>query len=213
LRAYSLINLALVATHQGDPASARALYEESLAIAREIGDKHGIAASLGGLGIAADSQGDTASARPLHEESLALQRELGNQQGMAVSLFNLGSLACKEGDYTASQSCLTECLRLCLALGEKRFTFFALGGFGALATAQGQPERATRLYGASAALSAAIGVPLTAHRRKEADRDLATLRATLGEAVFDSAWSAGRALSWEQAIEYALEDGQFNPGA
>ena len=43
------------------------------------------------------------------------------------------------------------------------------------------------------------------NEREEAQRGLAALRATLGDVAFDSAWSAGRALTWEQAIEYALE--------
>jgi hypothetical protein len=62
------------------------------------------------------------------------------------------------------------------------------------------------LYGASDGLRAVIGAPRPPNEREEADRDLAALRATLGEAAFDSAWAAGRALTWEQAIEYALED-------
>jgi hypothetical protein len=131
---------------------------------------------------------------------------------MARSLNNLGLLACKEQDYAASRSCLAECLRLCLVLGAKRLTAYALEGCAGLAQAQEQPERATGLYGASDGLRAVIGVPLPPRGREEADRDLAALRVTLGEAAFDSAWTAGRILTWEQAIEYALsEEEQESP--
>jgi hypothetical protein len=34
----------------------------------------------------------------------------------------------------------------------------------------------------------------------------ATLSAALNEEVFDSAWRAGLAMTWEQAVEYALEE-------
>ena len=38
------------------------------------------------------------------------------------------------------------------------------------------------------------------------DRLLAELQAALGEAAFRTLLAQGRALTWEQAIEYALED-------
>ena len=56
--------------YQGDYPAARARHEESLAIWRQLGDRRGIAASLGNLGTVACDQGDLASARALHEESL-----------------------------------------------------------------------------------------------------------------------------------------------
>jgi tetratricopeptide (TPR) repeat protein len=204
--ANSLNNLGIVASDQGDDSSARSLYEESLAIYREIGNKVGIAYLLDSLGVMASDQGDYSSARSLHEESLAIRREIGDKWGIAVSFVNLGPLACKEHDYSASRSCLAECLTLCLVLGEKHITAYALEGCAGLAQAQEQPERATRLLGASDGLRAAIGVPLPPFEREEIERDLAALRATLGEAAFDAAWSAGQALTWEQAIEYALEE-------
>ena len=36
--------------------------------------------------------------------------------------------------------------------------------------------------------------------------DIAALRAALGEAAFTVAWAEGRAMTLEQAIEYALAD-------
>jgi DNA-binding NarL/FixJ family response regulator len=38
------------------------------------------------------------------------------------------------------------------------------------------------------------------------EQDLAAVRSTLGEASFEAAWAEGRAMSPEQAIEYALEE-------
>jgi hypothetical protein len=54
--AISLINLGNVAWNQGDYAAARALYQESLLLGREMGDKRGIVETLIGLaGVAAGS--------------------------------------------------------------------------------------------------------------------------------------------------------------
>src|SRR5262249_18209393 len=63
----------------GDCVSARTLYEESLEIKRELGDRQGIAGSLHNLGLIAKFQGDYDSARSLFEEALAINRETGNR--------------------------------------------------------------------------------------------------------------------------------------
>jgi tetratricopeptide (TPR) repeat protein len=204
--ALNLNNLGSVAMEQGDYASARAFFEEALALNREVGKRAFEADSLDNLAAVAYQQGDPDLARALLEESLTIHQELGHKGGMASWLVNLGSLAWQKGDCATSWSCLAECLRLCLALGDKRSTASVLEGCAGLAQAQQQPQRAVRLYGASDALGAALGVPLPPNERAEVDRLLAALRATLGEAAFDSAWSAGRALTWEQAIHYALEE-------
>jgi len=204
--ASSLDCLGSVAFEQGDYASAQALLEGSLAIYRELGDRHGVASSLNALGLVTQEQGDYASARSCFEECLAIDRELGDKQGMSGSFINLGDLARKEGDHGASRSFLAEGLRLCRELGDRRYTAPALEDFAALAGAQQQPERAARLYGASEALREGVGAPLGPAGREEVERDLAALRAALGDEAFDSAWSAGRAMTWEQAVGHALEE-------
>ena len=78
-----------------DHASARAYFEESLNIWKEIGDRRGIATSHNNLGEVARSQGDYASARAYHEESLTIYWEIGEQRGVAYSLEAFASLADK----------------------------------------------------------------------------------------------------------------------
>jgi hypothetical protein len=43
--------------------------------------------------------------------------------------------------------------------------------------------------------------------RTQRDRAVAALPAALGETTFDATWAAGRALSLEEALAYALENG------
>jgi tetratricopeptide (TPR) repeat protein len=206
--ANALMNLGTVAGEQSDHASARSLFEEGLALQQELGDKRGITMSFMNLGSVASDQGDYASARSLFAEGLALQKEIGDKSGIVIALVNLGLLASKERDYAASRSCLAECLRLCLTLGDRLIAAYALEGFAALAKVQERPDKATRLYGAADALRESVGVPLPPSEREEVGGELAVLRATLGENTFNCAWAAGRAMTWEQAIEHALaEDG------
>ena len=71
-------------------------FEESLAIARALGDQRGIAEALLGLAHEAERIGKHAEARPLVEEAVAIFRELGDEPSLARSL---GGLAWLENDY------------------------------------------------------------------------------------------------------------------
>src|SRR5438309_805223 len=61
-RAKALLGAGKLAHFQGDCGAARALFEESLAIFRELGCKRGIAWSLRSLGDVAAGQGDRGAA-------------------------------------------------------------------------------------------------------------------------------------------------------
>src|ERR1019366_7073761 len=74
-RADALNGAGALAYMQGDYVAARSLYEDSLAIRQELGDRRGVAGSLNNLGIVASHQGDYAAARSLYEDALILNRE------------------------------------------------------------------------------------------------------------------------------------------
>ncbi|HUS15477.1 MAG TPA: tetratricopeptide repeat protein, partial [Chloroflexia bacterium] len=95
--ATSLTNLGGAAWGRGDYATARALFEESLGLARELGHRSGIADSLCNLGEVLTAQGDFETARRLHEESLRIRQELEDRWGTAFSLEGLARLAYRQG--------------------------------------------------------------------------------------------------------------------
>jgi len=163
-----------VAYVQGDYASARSLFEESLAISRELGSKLSIAQSLNSLANVAWSEGDYATARTLLEESLAIRRELGNKLGIAVCLAGLGGVAAGMGQAQA---------RLQTRV---------------------QAQWGARLLGAAEALLEAMSAVLEADDRIVYEQGKASARAQLSAEEFEKAWVEGRAMSMEQAIEYAL---------
>jgi predicted ATPase len=205
--ASSLNNLGNVARYQGDYLAARSLYGESLALRREVGHKAGVALSLHNLGITAAEQGDYPGARSLFLESLALRRELDDKGGVGASLVNLGPLLAKEEDVAGARACLAECLTLCRELPDRRFAASTLEGLARLADTQGRRERAARLYGAAQALRAVIGFPLPPITRERNERDLAKLEALLGPESYAAAFAAGQSLSFQRALDDALDDG------
>ncbi len=127
----------LVSAGQGDYASGRAFYEESLAIWRQLGNREGIATLLGNLGFVAYCQGDDASGHAFYEESLAIRREVGDKWGIALSLNNLGSVACRKGNYEKANVLFKESLALWQELGDQQNIAMVLTGLGLAACGQG----------------------------------------------------------------------------
>jgi predicted ATPase/class 3 adenylate cyclase len=122
-----------LAQMQGDYADARALFEASLGIRRELGDKQGIAGSLNNLGTLAFDQGDYASAPTLYEEALALNREVGNRAWEAINLNNLGNLANTLCDDMSARALHEQSLAIRRELGDQQGIAGSLNNLGVAA--------------------------------------------------------------------------------
>jgi tetratricopeptide (TPR) repeat protein len=189
---------------QGDIASARALFEESLAISQEVGNRMGISHSLADLGTVAFEKGDYPAAGALYQKSLAISRELGNRLGIAHTLDNLGEVAFEQGDYPAARKLFKEGLVIWRELGNRAGIADSLEALAAVVAGLGGSLRAARIWGVAERLREEIGSPLL--ERPRYDRRVAAARAALGDdAAFERAWKEGRALTLEQAIELAFE--------
>jgi tetratricopeptide (TPR) repeat protein len=202
--AWSIHQLGHLASNQGDYEMARGLYEESLAMFRELEQPSGIATSLAEQGNVALKQGDLEAAGSFYEESLAISRELGNKVSIAVALNNLGKIAREQGDPRTARALHGESLEIRRELGDKGGFPWSLEAFARLA-APGDPERAARLWGAAEALRDSLGLPLPPNERPEYDRHRTAAREVLGDEAFARAWAAGREMALEEAIRYALE--------
>jgi hypothetical protein len=74
-------------------AAARQYAERSLAMARDIGDRHTEARALSMLAESPDIDGDEQAARELAEHGVGIARELGDLQLLAEQLQFLGFVA------------------------------------------------------------------------------------------------------------------------
>jgi non-specific serine/threonine protein kinase len=207
--AAGLSGLGMVLYEQGDYLGATTRLEESLALFRKLGDQQGIAITLGQLGLGVFFQGSLGPARTLLEESLALLRGLGLEPMVANALVALAWVAYFEGDYGRARPLGEESLAISRDLGGRAGCAECLLLMAGLALAQGHPQRAAQLGAAAEALRTAVGASLlySPAMRAQMSRGLAALRSALGEEAFAAAWAAGLALTPEQAIAYALEDG------
>ncbi|MCH8925549.1 MAG: tetratricopeptide repeat protein, partial [Proteobacteria bacterium] len=87
--AWTLLPLANISLGSGDMKQAKALYEQSLPMMADIGDRHGEGAVLLGLGMAADFWGDTDEAQRLLTDAQTSLREGGGGQGLSWPISNV----------------------------------------------------------------------------------------------------------------------------
>jgi predicted ATPase/DNA-binding SARP family transcriptional activator/DNA-binding CsgD family transcriptional regulator len=196
----------LAINREGDYVRGMALWEESLALAREAGDTFRVGTTLCNLGYAALMQGDHVRAMALSEEALALAHELGSAGGeiFPETLVNLGLAALGQGDHERAAASFEEALVMSRSVGRKPTVINALEGMASLAGAVGEAIRAARLRGAAEAAREATGIALPPGERVLHEPYLAATRSGVGEAVWDEALSEGREMSLEEAAEYAL---------
>jgi tetratricopeptide (TPR) repeat protein len=136
----------------GDYNQARRLYEESLHIAEELGDRAGVARVLHNLGVLAQQQGDYGRAWQFYEESLRIAEELGDRAGVAQTLHGLGNLAYLQGDYGQARQFYQESLRIAEELGDRVGVASLLHNLGSVLQALGD------LAGAKACYERALGI-------------------------------------------------------
>ncbi len=156
-RANALRALGDLAYREGNYSTAHPLFDESLAIFRELNDEQGIARSLNNLGLITLEQGDYENCRLLFEESLAIQRKLGDRIGIAKSLNNLGLVALQHGDYATAYRLLEESLSIEREMGNKLGIAISLMNLGEVARPQGNFSLARALYEESLTIFRELG--------------------------------------------------------
>lgn len=205
--AWALGRLGWLSHFQGDVAAAGRLLAESVAIARQVGDTQGTALSLFLLAQVIERQGDLATARAYVEESQATWHELRDGRNLALSFVVLGRLALAQGDHIGARHLWTEGLRISSDVQDKYAFGCLLGSFVALAAAEQQPVRALRLAAAAEAVFQRIGIPLPFGTGKLVERGRAQAMQAVDGATQATARAEGQAMTLEQAIAYALEEG------
>jgi predicted ATPase/DNA-binding CsgD family transcriptional regulator len=199
-------NLGHALAHHADPETAAVVKAEVETLLADSGDR-AVAAHLAHfLGLVAVAEKDLDEMRLRLKEALAIYRELEDTRNVALCLPALGIFTLVFGDFEEAEKLFEEGLAWERRLKYKTLIFFHLMGLAAVATHRDHLRRAAKLYGASEALREASGLSPRPFGRIAYDYEgyLATVRGGLDEPDFDAAWSEGRAMSLEQAIEYAL---------
>jgi predicted ATPase len=203
--ASALSNLADVANAQGEDALARSLLEEALSIFHELGNGVGVAWSFNHLGDMARDRGDLAEARRFYQEGADSFGKVGDRWGLARSLADLGYLACQQDDPATAHSFFGQALRIFLDLRHQRGIAKVLEGFAFLAAQQHNAERALTLAGAAASLRQTMQAPPRPGEQTKLDQALQSAWQHKDPEPAQAAWTAGRNMRLEQAVQYALD--------
>ena len=203
-----LQGLGMVADVRHDKPAAHRFYAESLALRRELGDRWGLAQSLDDLGARQLADGDLDAAHTSYVEALEIARQTGDRRLIATELSGLASLAAAQGDVSRAVTLYAEALPLDAELHDR---WGAAGRLSALAELAARADQAAAvatapvLWGSVEGLFRAMGA-----RRPSAERDqrIAATRSRLGDTAFEAAWSAGRGMTFQQGVAYALAAAQ-----
>ena len=197
-----MLNIAAtIAFFQGHYASARGLIEENLAHHRALEHKRGCAYDLSFLGqITLLSEHDHEASRALIEEALALFKELGDRRGIAKAHYRLGYVAFDRGDLVGARASFMQCLAILWEVEDTWLIAASLEKLAQVALAQQQAAWAVRLSGAAEVLRKAAGVPVPPIERASYEYTVAAAHTQLGEKVFATAWTEGRAMTPQQAF-------------
>jgi len=131
---------------QGDFASGLEFVQDSLAIARQQGDRLAIAANLNSLAVTQSLLGNHNAAKESCEEALLAWEELGEPASAARSLSNLADIAKAEGDYSRARTLHEQAFARFQALDDSSGMGWSLNHQGDVARAQGDLPGARRVY-------------------------------------------------------------------
>src|SRR5229473_1210830 len=195
----TLGSLALMLLTQGDYAQAMPLFQESVVIAREMGDRATLSRLLAILAEIV-RRNDDVHATSLIREGLTIAREMGDQEALSYFHYLIGDIARSQGNARQATEHYRESLSLAQKLSWAKETVGkCLLGLARIARTQGRFQEGVRLF-AAAEQRLNLNVDMHPLERTEYERDLAAIRAQLGETAFAAAWAEGHTMTLEQAL-------------
>jgi predicted ATPase/class 3 adenylate cyclase len=176
--------LGVLLEQQGKLRDALPLFERSLTIWRDLGDRNEQARELNSLGITHHLLGDLDTARSLLEESATTSRAIGSDFRLAAALTNLGQTESDAGNFDRARQVLQEALEIdrkqgdmlgmaidqqslagvSLRAGRAQQARDVLSGMADYVVSCGDPELLVTTLEISAAIAAQLGEALRAPR-------------------------------------------------
>ena len=172
--------------------------EEAIELARETGDPYCLCSTIHGMAELYRFRAEYEEAEPWFLKSLQLAREMDDTYMIFHNLEQLADAYIARKKPDMAKQCLAEAIRLAAGGGAKANVSAYLKSLGVVALHEDQQRRAVRLVAAAVAVN------------PSSDRVEAGFRESLEgldmqEEKFAMEWRAGRALTQEQAVSYALE--------
>lgn len=203
---------------QGNKRDGQRMLAESLGIARELHDVGAVCSILLTSAAVALEERDFAGCRAMLEEAHDIARVQADRIAVYQALMLSGELARTKGDLVMARTNVTDALRAVRNVGLQPMVLTGLRSMGGCWLALGNPERATRLFGAEASARADATVPSTLCPQLALRfpiryaEDLGLARASLGTERFGAAWTMGESIPLEVALADVLDENRPTMG-
>ena len=194
--------LGVQAFNAGDLEKAQTYFEQQLFLDEKLDFKEGIAAALSGLANVHRVRGDFIQARQTFQKSIQIAQEIASD--FSFSLYGLSMTALAENDYASALKLFKELFDHERKQYRQIIACDFLMGLSAVSAGLDQPERSAKLYGAGQTIMNITDYKYSPYDRAEFERHIQLARQRLAES-FEPFVQAGRAMTMEQAIAYALE--------
>ena len=191
---------------KGDFTKAIDIHEKACVLLKENGTRWSYGITMYGFGHLAMSQKNFELAREKFHIALQTMQELGSSRNVSMIKSDLAHVLRYEGKYSQAMTSYHETIREWQRMGHRSAIAHQLECIAFVAKAQEQPEKALRLLGAAEALRQRIEIDMTILERAEYEKEIADLKAKMGEKEFTSLWSDGRSMTMDTAIELALKE-------
>jgi predicted ATPase/class 3 adenylate cyclase len=203
-RSLNILTRVIIALHH-DLDLARQYIEESLQLARMAGLRSQEAQARGILATIAIQANDYHGARASLLESVNIYEEVGARFNVILEKSNLAHLERRRANFASALEYYRETILAFRDIGQTGAVSHQLECFGFIALEEDQDERALQLFAAANTLREKRGTPMTPDEELYFAEQLTSLREKLEEKQFELAWSKGRSMTMEEAIELALE--------
>ncbi|CAK8714085.1 hypothetical protein GMJAKD_03320 [Candidatus Electrothrix aarhusensis] len=138
-------------------SEALSLFEQSLAIDYELGDKAGEGTTLNNISHIYKARGDYLAALKYLEQSLAIRQEIDDKAGEGATLNNIGHIYKARGDYLAALRYLEQSLAIRQEIDDKAGEGATLNNIGLIYDAQGNSATALKYLEQSLTIRQEIG--------------------------------------------------------
>jgi hypothetical protein len=188
---------------QGNLGAARMHLEEACPCADASGNKW-LQVLVGYFeGLLAYYEGDMERAAASFEETILSAREGQYKPDLARALVALGRARGAQHNVKQAAASLKEGLRLFSESDSKLGIAIALEACAGLVTSE-KPDDATRWFGSAETIRSVIGAPMPPVDRPGYERDVAAVRAQIGQTGFAEAWARAQAEPYQVVVASIL---------
>jgi CHAT domain-containing protein/tetratricopeptide (TPR) repeat protein len=128
--ALNLNNIGQIYRNQGQDEKALTLYQQALAIYKEIGNRLGQGITLNNIGQVYDNLRQYEQALNFHQQALAIYKEEGDKAGIGVALSNIGQVYEQQNKLSQALNLYQQALAIHREIGDKSGEGIALRNIG-----------------------------------------------------------------------------------